>query len=56
MALLWLRCRAVAAALIQTLAQELPYSAGVALKIYIYYKKEYIEIYPYKAKNEIKHK
>ena len=30
--LLWLWCRLAAAALIQPLAQELPYAVGVALK------------------------
>ena len=31
-ALLWLRCRLAAAALVQPLAQELPYAAGMAVK------------------------
>ena len=37
LALLWLWCRPAAAALIQLLAWELPYAAGMALKSkYIY--------------------
>ena len=44
-ALSWLRCRVAARALIPPLARELPYATGVAIKIYIYFKKLYLFIY-----------
>mgnify|MGYP001354307167 CR=1 FL=1 len=45
LALLWLWCRPIAAALIRSLAWELPYVAGVAVKIKYKYKNVHILIF-----------